>query len=96
MKYELPDSQKEILPNLLGIESIEALGLSEFEGFLKAEIMYTEKLTARTKFSASYILRLHKLALGHLYSFAGELRSVNMSKAGFVFAAARYLPQTMK
>jgi cell filamentation protein len=96
MKYELPDSQKEILPNLLGIESIEALGLSEFEGFLKAEIMYTEKLTTRTKFSVSYILRLHKLALGHLYSFAGELRSVNMSKAGFVFAAARYLPQTVK
>ena len=92
MKYELPDSQKEVLPNLLGIVSVEALGVSEFEGFLKAEIVYTERLTDRTKFSVEYILQLHKLALGHLYSFAGDLRSVNMSKAGFVFAAARYLP----
>ena len=95
MKYELPDSQKEVLPNLLGIVSVEALGVSEFEGFLKAEIVYTERLTDRTKFSVEYILQLHKLALGHLYSFAGDLRSVNMSKAGFVFAAARYLPETM-
>jgi len=96
MKYELPDSQKEVLPNLLGITSIEALGLSEFEGFLKAEIVFTEKLTKRTKFSVSYFLEVHKIALGHLYSFAGELRSVNMSKGGFLFAAAQYLPETMK
>lgn len=95
MKYELPDSQKEVLPNLLGIVSVAALGIAEFEGFLKAEIVYTEKLTKHTKVSVEYILRLHKLALGHLYSFAGDLRSVNMSKAGFVFAAAMYLPETM-
>ena len=84
------------MPNLLGITSIEALGLSEFEGFLKAEIVFTEKLTKRTKFSVSYFLEVHKIALGHLYSFAGELRSVNMSKGGFLFAAAQYLPETMK
>ena len=96
MKYELPDSQNEVLPNLLGLKSVEELGLSEFEGFLKAEIVFTEKLSSRTKFSVSYILSLHKLALGHLYSFAGKLRNVNMSKGGFPFAGAKYLPETMR
>lgn len=95
MKYKLPNNQTEILPNLLGLNSIEEVGLSEFEGFLKAEIILTEKLTARTRFNAKYILNIHKIALEHLYSFAGKLRDVNMSKNGFPFPAAKYLSQSM-
>ncbi len=64
-------------------------------GFLKAEIYFTEKLSARTKFDVKYILSLHKMALNHLYSFAGRYRDVNMSKGGFPFAEAKFLPETM-
>lgn len=96
MKYDLPDSQHEILPNLLGITSHEEIALSEFEGFLRAEIQLTESLTARTRFNTSYILKMHKLSLGHLYAFAGKYRDVNMSKGGFPFAASRFLPASMK
>lgn len=96
MKYESPDSQSEILPNLLGLKSSEEIALSEFEGFLKAEIVLTEALTKRSKFSVAYILRIHRLALGHLYAFAGKYRDVNISKGGFPFAAARFLHQTMQ
>ena len=96
MKYDSPNNQAEILPNLLGLKTVEEIGLSEFEGFLKAEIELTEKLTTRTKFTATYILKIHKLALGHLYSFAGKYRDVNISKGGFPFAAARFLPESMK
>lgn len=96
MKYNFPDNQNEILPNLLGLESQEEVALSEFEGFLKAEIQLTESITSRTKFNVSYILKIHKLALGHLYSFAGKYRDVNISKGGFPFAASRFLPETMK
>jgi len=95
MKYDLPDNQKEILPNLLDLKSVEEIGLSEFEGFLKAEILFTEKLTPSTKFTAAYILELHKTALGHLYTFAGKLRDVNMSKGGFTFPAARFIGNSM-
>ena len=42
MQYDLPDSQDEILPNLLDLKSVEEIGLSKFEGFLKAEILLTE------------------------------------------------------
>jgi cell filamentation protein len=95
MKYELPKNQDEILPNLLNLSTIEDIGLSEFEGFLKAEIFLTEKLTSSTKFNLEYVLNIHQIALRHLYSFAGRLRTVNMSKGGFAFPAARYLSNSM-
>jgi len=95
MKYKSPDSEDELLPNLLGLVTQEEIGLSEFEGFLKAEISLTEDLTSRTKFNINYILKIHKLALEHLYTFAGKYRDVNLSKGGFPFAAAKFLPQTM-
>lgn len=95
-KYDLPNNQNEILPNRLGLKSIEEIGLAEFEGFLRTEIQLTESLTSRTKFNVSYILKMHKLCLSHLYSFAGKYRDVNISKAGFVFPASQFLPQTMQ
>ncbi|MCW3128031.1 MAG: cell filamentation protein Fic [Bacteroidetes bacterium] len=95
MKYQTPDDQSEILPNLLNLTSKEDIGLSEFEGFLNAEIVFSEKISRRTKFNLKYIHKLHELALGHLYSFAGKYRDVNISKGGFPFAAAKFLPSTM-
>lgn len=95
MKYKSPDNQGDILPNLLGLTSIKQVNESEFEGFLKSEIYFTENLSGRTKINKAYILKIHKMALGHVYSFAGKLRDVNMSKGGFPFAAAKFLPETM-
>ncbi len=95
MKYKSPDSQGDILPNLLGLAKVKQINESEFEGFLKAEIYFTEHLSQRTKFNKTFILKIHKMALSHLYSFAGKLRDVNMSKGGFPFAAAKFLPETM-
>lgn len=95
MKYNLPNNQSEVLPNLLHLTSAEAIGLAEFEGFLGAEIQLTEKLTGSTKFTVAYILKTHKLSLGHLYAFAGKYRNVNLSKGGFSFAPARFLAETM-
>ena len=95
MKYKSPDSQGELLPNLLGLKTEKEIGVAEFEGFLKAEIYFTERLSAKTKFNVKYILSLHKEALKHLYPFAGKLRNVNLSKGGFPFAAAKFLPESM-
>ena len=95
MKYNVPNNQGGILPNLLQLATADEIGLAEFEGFLKAEILFTENLSLRTKFSVSYIRRLHKTALQHLYNFAGKYRDVNMSKAGFAFPAAKFLPESL-
>lgn len=96
MKYDLPSSEDEVLPNLLGLTTMQQIAEAEFEGFTEAEIILTEELDERTRFTSAYIQRIHTLALGHLYAFAGKWRDVNLSKGGFSFAAARFLPETMR
>jgi len=96
MKYQISYDQNEGLPNKLGLTSLDSLALAEFEGFLKAELILTEKLTYKTRFDYKFIQKIHLLALGNVYDFAGKWRTVNLSKGGFVFASAQFLPQTMQ
>ena len=86
-RYSTNGEEGELLPNLLGLTNEEAIHNAEFEGFLMAEILFTENLTAKTKFTVKYICDIHRTALKELYSFAGHCRSVNISKGGFVFPA---------
>jgi cell filamentation protein len=94
-KYVSSPEEGELLPNLLNLSIREEVDKAEFEGFLLAELSLTEELTSRTKFNIKYIKRIHKLSLGHLYSFAGKFRTVNMSKGGFLFPAAKFISQNM-
>ncbi len=94
-KYEIPgdDGQHEVLPNLLGISSLDEIHKVEFEGFLKAQHILLESLTSNTRFDFNYILNIHQISLNHVYDFAGQLRTVNMTKGGFLFPTAKFLPQ---
>ncbi len=94
-KYVSNPEENELLPNLLNLNNREEIDKSEFEGFLLAELTLSDELTNRTKFNVKYIKRIHKLSLGHLYSFAGKFRTVNMSKGGFLFPAAKFISQNM-
>ncbi len=40
--------------------------------------------------------QIHGYLFGGLYGFAGQIRDVNISKGGFKFAPARFLPQTLE
>lgn len=95
MKYDAPNDQGEVLPNLLGLSDKRMVELAEAEGFLRAELVLYDELNDGTLFDINYIKRLHALALGHLYGFAGQWRDVNISKGGFAFPAARYLEASM-
>jgi len=94
-KYVSSPEESELFPNLLNLSNREEIDKAEFEGFLLAELSLTEELTSQTKFNIKYIKRIHKLSLGHLYSFAGKFRTVNMSKGGFLFPAAKFISQNM-
>jgi cell filamentation protein len=96
MKYDLPGDQGEVLPNLLGLTDQRAVELSEAEGFLRAEMTLYDELHDGTAFDLAYLQRMHKLALGHLYAFAGKWREVNLSKGGFNFPSAKFLDATMR
>lgn len=95
-RYSTNGEEGEILQNLLGLTDEEAIHNAEFEGFLTAEILFTENLTSKTKFTVKYICDIHRTALKELYSFAGHFRSVNISKGGFVFPAGRFIPDNMR
>lgn len=95
-KYQTSADESEVLPNLLSLTDRLAIGLAEYEGFLRADIVLTEALKPTTKFTLKYLLKGHRLALGHLYAFAGRYREVNLSKGGFAFPAARFLAASMQ
>lgn len=40
--------------------------------------------------------QIHGYLFGGLYDFAGQIRTLNIAKGGFQFAAARFLPETLK
>ncbi len=39
--------------------------------------------------------QIHSFLFGGLYDFAGQIRTKNISKGGFMFAVAQYLPKTL-
>src|SRR3989344_1678602 len=94
-RYDIPPDEGELLPNKLDLSNRGAIDEEEVAGFLKAELDAIDALDSDTVFSLDYLYGLHREALGHLYDFAGRLRTVDMSKNGFMFAASRFLPQTM-
>lgn len=95
-RYTTNEEESQSLPNLQELTNPEEIAEAEFEGFLMAEIMLTEQLTSTTQFNCQYIRKIHQLALGELYAFAGKYRTVNMSKGGFLFPAASFIPQSMQ
>ncbi|WP_430403900.1 Fic/DOC family protein [Fluviicola sp.] len=97
-KYKVPSSEQEgkVLPNKLNITDLHEMELAEAKGFISAQILLRSELNSETIFDLNYILKIHKLALGDIYSFAGKARRVDMSKAGFRFPSAFYLENTLK
>jgi hypothetical protein len=65
----------------------------------EALLAVTERLIDETRvdqrFTAEDIRRMHRLWLGEIYVWAGEYRQVNVSKGGFMFAAAAQVPRLM-
>ena len=95
MKYSSADDEAEVLPNLLGLSSLEEVQQAETEGFFLAEQSLLNELREDEVFDVAYIQEIHRRALGRVYGFAGRYRTVNLSKDGFTFPAALHLPQSM-
>ena len=84
--YELPEGKNakdplfyemgsSVLKNKLGITDPHKAAEEETIGFIKAQVIFTEKLSKKTKFNEKYIQDIHKTALSHIYPFAGIYRT---------------------
>jgi len=91
-----PDSNDLVLANKLGLTVLEEM--NEAELFL-LEKLYEEVLLKHFSSQLIQVLDIktwHRKWLGNIYDWAGEERSVNMSKGDFHFSAAAQIPRLLK
>lgn len=95
LKYILSSNEAAVLPNKLHLTTQAEIEQAELEGFIYAYTILFDELSEKTNFNLKYIYKIHKLAFGKLYEFAGKPRTVNISKGGFIFPAAQFLENSL-
>ena len=90
-----PGSRKRVLKNLLGITTKKEMELAESEAYLRV-FEYSAGIYSKDhRFCAKDLCDLHHVWLKDIYEWAGRYRRVNISKEGFPFAMAAYIPRRM-
>lgn len=87
-----------VLKNKLNISDLNKLNIEE-ERISKKRALELFDLGIFGKLNAGTVLSLktiHKYLFGEIYDFAGELRTVNISKGGFQFAPTMYLEAALE
>lgn len=92
-----PGSRKRVLLNLPGITSKVAMDRVEAEALVTTSTYYYQHvLEATTRIDAGLIRSMHRDWLGHSYPWAGEYRTVEVSKDGFCWPPAHLIPEHME
>lgn len=90
-RYHIDGKEASDLPNKLELSDVAEINLEEFIGFSNTRQNAIDNLDEETVFDLEYLYALHREALDHLYDIAGQVRTVNTSKDGFMFPAAEFL-----
>lgn len=91
-----PGSRGRVLKNKLGIISTREMDRIEGEAKESALIKLAGLYSAKHRFTAKDICRIHEVWLGGIYDWAGKYRQVNVTKGDFPFASAAQIPRLMK
>ena len=86
-----PGSNDQVLLNKLAITDIEEMEQAEFDALADLQDVLFDELEADQQITSSDLSEWHRRWLGNIYEWAGTYRSVNMAKAGFMFAAANLI-----
>lgn len=90
-----PGSRGRVLKNLLGIKKKREMDIAEAREQLRAIAELVVFYDRNHRVTAGDICNMHRVWLGGIYDWAGKFRQVNISKAGFLFAAAGQVPKLM-
>ena len=90
-----PDSGDKVLRNLQGVTDPEKMNIIEANALAEATDTMLRKFDQKHQFTADDICYLHKIWLGKIYQWAGQYRSVNISKGDFTFAMAAQVSKLM-
>lgn len=90
-----PGSRGRVLRNSLRLTRVREMQRAESEALLAVQEWAIGHFQASHRFTAEDIALLHRRWLGDIYPWAGEYRQLNISKGGFMFAAAAQVPRLM-
>lgn len=90
-----PGSRGRVLRNLLGVTRVREMNAVEAVALQSAMDGFFRRFDEAHRFTAQDVRDMHREWLGEIYPWAGEYRSVNVSKDGFPFAAAARVPALM-
>jgi cell filamentation protein len=91
-----PGSRGTVLRNKPGIKSKKEMDDIEIEKYSEALLTLAGRYDNEHSFSHSDIREIHKAIFQNIYEWAGEYRNVELSKEGFTFAKAKYVPELME
>ncbi|HEY8009974.1 MAG TPA: Fic family protein [Rudaea sp.] len=90
-----PGSRGRVLRNRFGIRRVGEMQQAESVALDAAQEWALRHFDAAHRFTAADVCELHRQWLGGIYTWAGDYRSVNITKSGFMFAAAAQVPRLM-
>lgn len=90
-----PGSNGAVLKNLKGIMNKAAMDEQEILSLVEVQEHYLDRIDTETEFTAELICRMHHDWLGEIYPWAGQYRTVEMSKDGFTWPPAHRVPENM-
>lgn len=90
-----PGSNDAVLRNKRGIADSKEMDRVEAEALIFATDALFHEYDADHQFNAEDICDMHKVWLGDIYEWAGQYRSVNISKDDFAFAMVAQIPKLM-
>jgi cell filamentation protein len=91
-----PGSAKRVLRNKLGIQRKTEMDKIEADALIATQARYLGWITPEVTFTASLICQMHRDWLGEIYTWAGQYRTVEMSKDGFTWPPAFRIADNME
>lgn len=90
-----PGSNGAVLRNLKGIRTKEAIDELEILSLIEAQEHYLDRIDTEAQFTTELICRMHQDWLGEIYPWAGQYRTVEMSKDAFTWPPAHRVAENM-
>ncbi len=91
-----PGSRNRVLINKFGITSKREMDRVEYDALIHAQEQYLSIITSKTRFTVAILRRMHRDWLGSVYEWAGEYRTVNLTKGKFTWPPAVRIPANME
>ncbi len=91
-----PGSAQRVLRNKIGILRKTEMDKIEADALISVQERYLNWITPEVRFTASLICQMHRDWLDSIYGWAGQYRTVEMSKDGFTWPPAFRIADNME